>query len=239
MAGAAHAQDILGFRLLALEGSNVKWSGGDGAPTVVTYAVVDRTLRFPKARNCAAIVPVDDLLATSAIDRAAFAKEVKAAFAMWETVANIEFRETSDPLSAGILIGAQAEPKGYAFANVDYQPGPSYQPGTGATRQIHKSLICLNPDRTWKIGFGGNIAVYDLRYTIAHEIGHAIGLDHPDRPGQLMSFKYDEAFETLQAGDVAGAVRLYGTRPSAKATPSREQGPPLSPGARAVADRQG
>ena len=47
---------------------------------------------------------------------------------------------------------------------------------------------------------------------IAHEIGHAIGLDHPEPHGQIMSMRYHEEFRTLQAGDVSGAVRIYGPR---------------------------
>ena len=86
--------------------------------------------------------------------------------------------------------------------------------GTGAepspARRIAKSLICLNPAKSWKIGFNGNMDVYDLRYTIAHEVGHAIGLDHPSPSGQLMSFRYDEDFRSLRPGDVSGAVALYG-----------------------------
>jgi hypothetical protein len=39
---------------------------------------------------------------------------------MWEAVANIGFREAADPATADILIGAQLEPEGWAFANVFY-----------------------------------------------------------------------------------------------------------------------
>ena len=62
----------------------------------------------------------------------------------------------------------------------------------GGKKIIGRSLICLNPTQPWKIGFDGRLDVYDLRYTIAHEIGHAIGLDHPSAAGQLMSYRYDE-----------------------------------------------
>ena len=109
--------------------------------------------------------------------------------------------KVTDPL------GAQADPVGYAYADVQY-----VKDGTGTQRQIDRSLICLNPIKRWKVGFDGNLAVYDLRYTIAHEIGHAIGLNHPEPHGQLMSRDYLESFRSLQAGDVNGAVRIYGAR---------------------------
>ncbi len=133
---------------------------------------------------------------------------------MWEKVANITFRETADPASAGILIGAQAEPVGRAFTNVALKAGPIDK--AADKKVIASSLICLNPKQPWKIGFDGRLGVYDLRYTIAHEIGHAIGLDHPGAAGQLMSYRYDEKQTGLQPGDVKGAVLLYGARPGAQ-----------------------
>ncbi len=78
--------------------------------------------------------------------------------------------------------------------------------------EIERAQICLNPDTPWKVGFNGNVDVYDLRYAIAHEIGHAIGLDHPQTAQALMSYKYNEQFRELQQGDRAGAVALYGAR---------------------------
>jgi hypothetical protein len=91
------------------------------------------------------------------------------------------------------------------FTNIEYETN-----GTTGIRRLTRSLICLNPDERWKIGFDGNLAVYDLRYALLHEIGHAIGLDHPAIASQLMDFRYMERFRAPQPGDVLGAVALYG-----------------------------
>jgi predicted Zn-dependent protease len=132
---------------------------------------------------------------------------------MWEAVADISFEPADDPHEADILIGAMAIPRGRAFANVAYDTTERSE-----TRKLDQALICLNPNERWKIGFGGDAGAYDLRYTIAHEIGHAIGLNHPGPSGQLMGFQYAESFRALQPGDMAGAVALYGSRDGAPAT---------------------
>ena len=198
------AQDFLGFRLLYLQGTPVRWSVEGTGPARVTYAFVEHPVRVPEARNCEGMVQVDALLAHSEISLSVFRNEVRAAFNMWEQVTNISFRETHDMPTAGILIGAQALPEGWAFADVAQQPGHS--------GKIEKSLICLNPDRRWKVGFDGNLDVYDIRYTVAHEIGHAIGLDHPASMDQLMSYRYQEGIRGLHAGDIDGAAQLYGAQ---------------------------
>jgi hypothetical protein len=199
------AQGPKEFRLLSVDGNFVRWGGDRATPATVTYAVVERPTRFPHARNCGELAPIDGLLARSGLALARFTEEVRQAFDMWERVANIRFLETSDLAAAGILIGAQAEPEGRGFTDV------AYRPGSDNPRQIERSLICLNPEKRWKIGFDGNIGIYDIRYTIAHEVGHAIGLDHPEPHGQLMSLRYQEQFRTLQDGDISGAVELYGS----------------------------
>jgi hypothetical protein len=209
--GGVHAQTYLGFRLLDFGGVYVRWGGNGSDPVTVTYAFVEKDVAFPDARNCVAMVPMYGLLADSGVKSEAFHAEVVAAFEMWERVANIRFAPAASGAKPGILIGAQRDPVGHAYADVAYA-----QSVNGNVRPIERSLICLNPAKRWKIGFDGNLAVYDLRYTIAHEIGHAIGLDHPEPHGQLMSMRYQEGFRTLQTGDVSGAVRIYGARVAAQ-----------------------
>jgi hypothetical protein len=143
------------------------------------------------------------LLDRSRLSEAVLRSELRAAFAMWETAANVRFREATPGEVANILVGAQAEPEGWAFADVFYDATVA-EP----VKPITRSLVCLNPQKTWKVGFDGNLSVYDLRYTLAHEIGHAIGLDHPNGAGQIMGYRYEERFRTLQEGDVSGAIAI-------------------------------
>jgi hypothetical protein len=196
------------FRLLINDNFAVKWRLPSGPlPTHVTYAFVAKPIEANGERNCGKMLSAEAGLKPSGIDPNTFAREVRRAFDLWQRVANIEFTEIADQSKAGILIGAQGIPNGRAFTNVssrDQDGRPS--------NWITQARICFNPTVRWKVGFDGNLDVYDLRYTIAHEIGHAIGLDHPGPSGQVMGFRYDERQRNLQSGDISGAVVLYGPR---------------------------
>jgi hypothetical protein len=219
--GTASAGDVAGYKVLRLEGNPVHWKrAADGQRPLLSYGLVGEDTEFPRARNCRKLTPIERLLAGSGIETDAARREIEAAFRMWEEVSDISFREAASPEQADILIGAQADPEGWAFADVFYDVS-----SPDAVKPISRSLICLNPTKRWKIGFDGDFKVYDLRYTIAHEIGHAIGLDHPAGGGQIMAYRYEESFRALQPGDVAGAVLLYGARQPAPAVIAADQSP--------------
>jgi hypothetical protein len=217
-------QSIKAYRHIILDGHRVKWGNPEaGTGAIVTYATVDAAQRFPGTRNCTSMAPIAPLLAGSDIPASTFDAEVHAAFALWSAAASIRFEPAEDTGSADILIGAQAEPRGRAFTNVEYDAS-----GTTDIRRLTRSLICLNPDERWKTGFDGNLGVYDLRYALLHEIGHAIGLDHPAIASQLMDFRYLERFRSPQKGDVEGVVALYGPSPSATAEAAAAEAPRLA-----------
>ena len=203
---AAQAADIE-YRLLTLDGHRVAWPTSPGQPLTLTWALAARETDFPTARNCQKILPVENLVAASGITKDAFRREVLRALSLWQNVTAVSFREADDPAKADILIGAQADPEGWAYADVFFDKAAA-----SPVKPITRGLVCLNPAQRWKVGFDGNLKSYDLRYTLAHEIGHTIGLDHPNRSGQVMSYRYEEKFTGLQAGDVAGAVQLYGSQ---------------------------
>lgn len=196
------------YKILRLEGNSVRWrKPADGASLVLTYRLVVDREQFPGARNCERMTSVKSLLVRSGVAVASFREELAAAFAMWETAADLTFREAREGAPADIMIGAQLEPEGWAFADVVYDRASPER-----IKPISRALVCLNPLRRWKVGFDGDLKAYDLRYTLTHEIGHAIGLDHPAATGEIMGFRYEERFRTLQPGDVKGVVALYGKR---------------------------
>ena len=92
-------------------------------------------------------------------------------------------------------------------------------PGGTAITSLTQAAICLNPEVSWRTAPDGDRDSYDLRLVLAHEIGHAIGLDHPGREGQLMGFAYQGNLSDLTPGDVAGVVLLYGPKPPRRAAP--------------------
>lgn len=194
-----------GYRLLELDGYKVKWGTqvlGVGAR--VSYAFADETLRFDDARNCGVLGPMK-VLSRQNLPTETLARETAAAFRVWERAADLSFHKVSDARDADIILGVQGRPRGQAFTNVSYAPGPGEN-----VRAIDQALVCLNPEHKWKVGFDGDKDVYDIRYTLIHEIGHAIGLDHPGPSGAVMGFRYTEDFSELQPGDLHGIQQLYG-----------------------------
>jgi len=220
-------------RLLALDGHFVKWGSQTlGTGATVTYALATSRHSYRDARNCRNVAPFDQLSSSTRLPSAKIKRELEAAFAAWSAVADLKFVRIDDVSKADIVIGTQVVPRGRAFANVSPRTSASAPPGhvvkaiaaspadiaaqvrprDATVAPISKALICFNASNRWKVGFNGDLKSYDLRYTFMHEIGHAIGLDHPGSRNELMDFKYSESFTGLRPGDVAGVRRLYGAR---------------------------
>lgn len=88
---------------------------------------------------------------------------------------------------------------------------------------------------------GPGPALVDIRRVFLHELGHGLGLNHPDAAGQRVTAVMNSVVsnqETLSADDIAGGQALYGAAanqptptpvPSATATPSATPTPAATP----------
>ena len=201
------------FRLLEIGGTVVRWRApAEGEAIRLTYALTRSEVTTAGATNCGRIGDVHDVADHSGLSDADVERAAAAAFARWSEVANFRFERVADVSAAQIVFGALVEPTGRAFTEIVLE-----HTSASTTGDIARALICLNPQTRWKMGFDGNLDVYDLTHTLTHEIGHALGLDHPDARGHVMSFRYQETLPGLTRGDIEGLATLYGDRSPARA----------------------
>jgi len=180
-----------------------KW----GSPVFGTGATVTWSL-MSTGTSCAAEFAGCTISSFSSFMPAGYHAAVTSAFAAWSSVANLTFMEVADGGEAFNAPGTSGDIRlgGHTF------DGPSgtlahgfYPPNNGNTAagDIH-----FDTAETWKIGFGG--PGFDIFQVLAHEIGHALGLDHTGVAGSLMNPFYTEAFSGPQADDIAGMQFIYG-----------------------------
>ncbi|GAA6173766.1 hypothetical protein NBRC116592_34360 [Colwellia sp. KU-HH00111] len=148
-------------------------------------------------------------VALSSFMPAGFKTAITAAFSAWSAVADLTFVEVVDPSVGWADPGAGVSDIRIGGHSFDGPFGTLahgfYPPANGGTAagDIHFDVA-----ETWKIGFGGT--GFDIFQVMAHELGHALGLNHTAVASSLMNPFYTEAYSGPQADDIAGMTYLYG-----------------------------
>lgn len=183
-----------------------KWGApAFGTPALVSWSLMPGTGELGDGFSS----PVGPITALAAFMPAGFHAAITAAFASWTVGTGLTFIEVADsgldwndPLavSGDIRLGGEVfDGPGGVLAHGFFPPAN----GSTAAGDIHFDIAEL-----WKLGFGG--AGFDIEWVAAHEIGHAIGLEHTAVPASLMNPFYTEGFSGPQADDIAGATFIYG-----------------------------
>jgi hypothetical protein len=137
-----------------------------------------------------------------------FKNEILAAFSAWSSVANLTFVEVVDNGVAAGASGTNADIRisGHAFDGPSGVLAHAYFPGAySLAGDTH-----FDTADTWGLGLvGPGLSIFQV---MAHELGHALGLDHTNVANSLMNPFYTEAFSGPQADDIAGIQALYGVR---------------------------
>ncbi len=131
---------------------------------------------------------------------------LNSAFERWEDVAAVNFSEGG---SIDLQIGFGSFSTDSISANDGAAATASWSLSVGSI-QPQDAFISFNSDLLWSPNGAGGTDFYAVAL---HEIGHIIGLDHPEPddsfPGEIMNSVVRT--DDLGPGDIAGAQEIYGT----------------------------
>ncbi len=93
--------------------------------------------------------------------------------------------------------------------------------------QMYNAPVFVNANVMWNaydgpLRFSNGTPIYDVRRVLVHELGHVLGLDHPDDHGQTVQAimnSHVSNIDRLQADDINGALSIYSSIPGQSPAP--------------------
>ncbi|HVF42374.1 MAG TPA: matrixin family metalloprotease [Pyrinomonadaceae bacterium] len=129
---------------------------------------------------------------------------IRRAFDLWSSASGLAFVEVFDRREADINIlwatGSHGDGEPFTDPNV---LAHASLPGRDTQIHFNDALVWTNEVR------GDSTGAKDLVTIAAHEIGHALGLDHSNNPDALMYPTYFKSHRHLDADDISGIQALY------------------------------
>ena len=142
-----------------------------------------------------------------AMTQAPYQAAVQDALAVWENAANIRFQKVADNTSADIQFHWNSIDGAGNILGQTYYYGAYPSPTLSVMQNMYVEFDTsdYNPNLGQSTVDAGDFFVVAL-----HEIGHALGLDHPDDREQTMFAQLVSRRKSLGDGDVEGIQLLYG-----------------------------
>jgi Matrixin len=158
---------------------------------------------------------------------------------MWN--ARLQRVQVSNVMNSGVPVSSGDNQNSVVFANnVFGQPfggntlAVTYYRYSGST--MREADVLFNRAQNFNSYRGplqfppqGGFAIADIRRVFLHELGHGLGLNHPDSAGQSVVAVMNSMIsnqETLSADDIAGGQSLYGAPAATTPTPTPGPGSP-------------
>ncbi|MCX6631969.1 MAG: matrixin family metalloprotease, partial [Candidatus Solibacter sp.] len=189
------------------------------------YVLVSRGWPKDSGGNVALHYSIRSL--TDKLDQATARSEIERALREWTRYANFTLAPGSQQgadRTFDILFARGSHGDGYPFDGVSGTLAHTFYPAPPNPEPIAGD-VHMDADEPWRTG-----ANVDLYSVALHEVGHALGLGHADRPGSVM-YPYYKLATGLTGDDIAGIRALYGSNvpPSTPPTPTPTPAPAPTP----------
>jgi Matrixin len=166
------------------------------------------------------------------------------AFTIWnQSIGSVQLVSVVNP-SAPISQGDHVNTVAFASTFFGSSFGSNTLAITGyyysSNRNMMEADILFNNRLQWDsyrgaLRFGSNgYAIGEIRRVLIHELGHSLGLDHPDQHGQTVAAVMNSVISNIDTAvqdDINGAQSIYGAPGSSSSTPTPTPTPTPSPSA--------